>query len=165
MRQLIFHTCQSKVARRGGGARKATVLSQARVCKSQGGTVLLLGCGNGRASWHRKQLFRVVWSGVGNCSTEQRVCSCICSLVLCYSAPQLPAHLCTPHTFPPYRERSVENRKGLGASKHRKRGHKSSTCTPPPSPTDLYVVSRGDIYVPTLPTTNTQLLTLSGAPQ
>lgn len=52
---------------------------------------------------------------------------------------------------------------GGGASKCRLSGHKAFTCTAP-RPTDLHAVRRGNVYVPTLPTTGTHPHTHSGAP-
>lgn len=81
--------------------------------------------------------------------------------VHCSSAPQLPAHLCTPHKPPPP-ERSMESRSGPGARKCGIRGHKAFTCTAPAPGPQIYMLSAGAVFVcqASLPQTHTLTPTL-----
>lgn len=63
------------------------------------------------------------------------------------SAPQLPAHL-----HPPEREAWRARRAGHAGAESVGTEHPPAL---PPRPTDVYAVSRGNISMPTLPTTNT----------
>lgn len=117
MRQLIFHTCQSKVARGGGGAGKATALSHVQGEQKPSGdspSVRLREWADQAGTENNS--FGCVWSGGwGTIGQNKESAIAHTPWWSSSSCPQLPAPSCTSHTFPTLlREQHAEPRGAEG---------------------------------------------------
>lgn len=156
---------QGRGRRWGWGALRC---HEARVCKSQVGTGLLLGCGNGQASLAQKTTLQGVCGvGAGDYGHNQApMCMGLYpwgALPPCSPVPSWLVH--SLHTATPLGQRSGRP-KGWGEQIQSKQAQTLHPCPllPPPSPMQL-IQRVGHSRDSTPPSTNTYPRTLSHAPQ